>query len=545
MLGGPWRLAITITLIGLYEAWKKIQELRKQAPDWRADKGLAQNIQDSRARDRDRFSREMDTVNLNLADEARRRGISVEKYQELLKEDQKWAIEGRYRKFTAPSRMPPVLPEHETPEERADREAREAKEKAEKEQYIGKPKDKGGKAEAEEDLFGAYLKVLDQERQAEVQAAQDSLELLRSTNEKKKAELEKAMAEGLIDGQTYYARLQELQKEETNGALALMEKKKAAQIQAHREALADIDRQDVSPEMAGYLRQQEEAKHRMVMAQLAAETVRVKIEGEKKVTEELKRQIEVKQQYKRQTEDLSIETGALLGAISQQEAALQKLYLDWQRTKEEALKAGASLEFFQALEANYQAKKADTQFGGYASAITQGVSSLADALMEGGQNLKQAAHNIFKSIFTEAMKPGLEQLKGLLVSGFKNLFGEVGTAVSSAIMGVIGLIGMLLMSGGDSSSWSPSGVTSGVTAHEAVRGVIAGDTSIPIVKIGESLQDALVPTNAILGQIEENTRGIKGLSLQLTIPGLEEALEKAFSGYLERYFETLLQTGGA
>ncbi|MDD2900824.1 MAG: hypothetical protein PHU44_00145 [Syntrophales bacterium] len=544
LVGGPWRLAITITLLGFYEAWKKIQELRRQAPDWRADKGLAQNIQDSRARDRDRMSGEMDTANLNLADDARRRGLTVEKYQELLKEDQKWAIEGRYRKFTAPSRMPPVLPEYETPEERAAREAKEAREKAEKEQYIGKPKDKGGKSAQEEDLFGAYLKVLDQERQAEVQAAQDSLELLKSTNEKKKAELEKQLAEGLIDGQTYYARLQELQKEETDAALGLIEKKKAAQIQAHRDALADIDRQEISPEMAGYLRQQEEAKHRMVMAQLAAEAARVKLEGEKKVTEELKRQLEVQQQYKRQAEDLGIETGVLLGAISQQEAALQKLYLDWQRTKQEALKAGASPEFFQALEANYQAKKADTQFGGYASAITQGVSSLVDALMEGGQNLKQAAHNIFKSIFTEAMKPGLEQLKGLLVSGFKNLFGEVGTAVSSAIMGVIGLIGMLLTSGGGSSSWSPSGVTSGVTAHEAVRGIIAGPTSIPIAEIGESLQDALVPTNGILSQIEENTRGIKGLSLQLTIPGLEEALEKAFSGYLERYFENLLQTGG-
>ncbi len=34
-------------------------------------------------------------------------------------------------------------------------------------------------------------------------------------NEKEKAELEKKLAEGLIDGQTYYARLQELQQGET------------------------------------------------------------------------------------------------------------------------------------------------------------------------------------------------------------------------------------------------------------------------------------------------------------------------------------------
>ena len=37
IIGGPWKLIITISLVGFWEAWRKIQELKAAAPDWRAD----------------------------------------------------------------------------------------------------------------------------------------------------------------------------------------------------------------------------------------------------------------------------------------------------------------------------------------------------------------------------------------------------------------------------------------------------------------------------------------------------------------------------
>jgi hypothetical protein len=134
-------------------------------------------------------------------------------------------------------------------------------------------------------------------------------------------------------------------------------------------------------------------------------------------------------------------------------------------------------------------------------------------------------------------------LTQLLQDGFKELFGAAGGALGSAIMGVIGLVGMMLTSGGSKSSWSPSGVQSGVTAHEAVRGVIAGDTSIPIAEIGVSLQDALVSTNGILMDIERNTRGggAGGSNVQVSLEGVEDAVR----GAMERYFADRLQLGRA
>jgi len=403
-----------------------------------------------------------------------------------------------------------------------------------------------GAAGAEEDLFGEYLKVREQLRQAEIQDAQSSLDLLKATNEKKKAEMDKDLAEGLIDGQTYYARLREMESGETAAALALIDKKRQAQIKAHEDALADLARQEMSPEMAGYRRQEEDSKNRMALAQLAAEAAKVKLEGEKKVTEELKKQFEIQKQFKQKVEDLELSTA--WGPIEEQEAKLQQLYLEWQRAKADAIKEGVSPEMLARMEAAYGRKTWNAgpqaeQAAGMASAITQWFSSAVDAIMQGGQDLKKTLNSLFKAVFTEAMKPGLKELQQLLMNGFKELFGAAGGALGSAIMGVIGLVGMMLTSGGGKSSWSPSGVQSGVTAHEAVRGVIAGDTSIPIAEIGVSLQDALVSTNGILMDIERNTRGggAGGSNVQVSLEGVEEAVR----GAMDRYFADRLQLGRA
>jgi hypothetical protein len=298
--------------------------------------------------------------------------------------------------------------------------------------------------------------------------------------------------------------------------------------------------------MAGYRRQEEDSKNRMALAQLAAEEVKVKLEGEKKVTDELKKQFEIQKQFKQKVEDL--ELSSAWGPIEEQEAKLQQLYLEWQRAKAEAIQQGVSPELLARMETAYGRKTWNAgpqaeQAAGMASAITQWFSSAVDAIMQGGQDLKKTLNGLFKAVFTEAMKPGLKELQQLLMNGFKELFGAAGGALGSAIMGVIGLVGMMLTSGGSKSSWSPSGVQSSVTAHEAVRGVIAGDTSIPIAEIGVSLQDALVSTNGILMDIERNTRGggAGGSNVQVSLEGVEDAVR----GAMDRYFADRLQLGRA
>lgn len=405
------------------------------------------------------------------------------------------------------------------------------------------PADTGQSAKEKNDnLLSPYLAMLKAKRDAELQDAKNSLELLKETDALKKAELQRALSAQEIDGQTYYQRLQELQQQETTAALSMIEKKRQAQQKAYQDSITQLNAdQKLSPEAKDIARQKLEAENHKALLVLDAEAAKARLDGEVKVTNELKRQAEIKQQYQQKTEDLNLETAQLLGAVSEQEAKLQKLYLDWQRAKQEAIDKGAyTPEYAAALDKNYRAKKLDTQYGGYASTIADGLSSIASSLMEGGQGLVQAAHNVFKNLFDEALKPGLEALKSTLKSGFKTVFGESAGAISSAVMGAVAMIGMLLTSSKGSSSWSSSGVTSAVTSHEAVRGIIAGETSIPIAQIGTSLQDALVTTNGILSQIEANTRGggrggDGGALIQINAVNfdvLKEWLDKYFQDYL-------------
>jgi hypothetical protein len=435
-----------------------------------------------------------------------------------------------------------------SPEERKAK-AQTESETAQKKAMENAPKAPGkeGKAGAKEttdNLLAPMLAMYKVKREAELAEAQNSLDLLKSTNDKKRAELEKDLAEGVIDGQTYYQRLQELQQQETDASLAMIEKKKAAQAKAYKESLTEIEADPkMSDEAKSIARQKLAVENQKTVSKLALEGAQAKLDGEVKVTNELKRQVEVQKQYNEKTQDLNIETSELVGAISQQEATLQKQVLEWQRTKQDAIDAGGyTPEFAAAGEANLGAKQADTLYGGYASSITSGISSIVDALVDGGSELKEAANSMFKSLLNESLKSGLQQLQQLLVSGFKSVFGAAGGAISSAVMGVIGLVGTLLTSSSSSSSYSASSVTSSVTSSEAVRGVIAGDTTVAISEVSDSLSEAVAPHLGILRQIEENTRNSGGggsSQINVTIQGVQEAVRET----LEAYFRDYLLTG--
>jgi DNA-directed RNA polymerase subunit K/omega len=567
---GSWpTIVITVVLYGLYEAWNALQRLRAEAGFTPKVGQLGGAIQEGRARDKTRENKELDVSRSQDAEEAKRRGISQDDFIKRQKEDQKKFIEDRARIAKGqegppvPMSMPGVLPEHETPQEKLDREAAAATKKAKSEEFKAAPKDKkggGGGKEAKENadnILAPLLAMYKAKRAAELQDAQNSLDILKTTNDKKRAELEKDLASGLIDGKTYYQSLQDLNKAETDATLAMIAQKRAAQTKAYQESLSEVSADKKLSDAAKNIAVQKlEAENKKEISRLDTEAVQAKLEGEKKVTEELKRQFSVQKEYIDSTKRLDIENAQLMGQITAQEAVVRGLYLDWVEAKRKAFEAGvlnpASPTFVpgagEAIDKNLELKKGEALYGGYASQITQGISTLADALMTGGQDLMKAANGIFKNLFDEAMKPGLESLKNALTSGFKSMFGEAGAGLASAVMGVIGLIGMLLTSSGSKSSFSASGVQSKVTGTEAVRGIIAGATEIPIAQIGSSLADALVATNGILKQIEANTRG--GGSQMATPTGASQpvniqvnGMEKSIRSAMDNYFNNYLLEG--
>jgi len=414
--------------------------------------------------------------------------------------------------------------------------------------YVGTAKAGGAKSakETTDNLLAPLLAMYKVKREADLQEAQNSLDLLKSTNDRKRAILAKDLAEGLIDGQTYYQRLQELQQQETAAAIAMIGQKRQAQQKAYQESLTQVEADaKLSEDAKSIARQKFEAENRKALSKLDTEAIQAKLDGEAKVANELRRQVDLRKQYEDSTAALNIDTAQLLGAISEQEATLMQLNLDWKRNRDAAIKAGLSPSdpFFEAGEKNLEAKKAHVLYGGYASQITQGISSLADALASGTADLKKSLNSMFKGVFNESIKPGIDQLKNLLVSGFKEIFGTAGGAIANAVMGVIGLVGMMLTSRG-SKSWSASSVQGGVTGHEAVRGIIAGETSLPIAQIGVSLAEALTPTNGILLRIEDKIGNMGGgNSGGGTIIQVNAISPESLKNFLDSYFANYLMQG--
>ena len=518
-IAGPWGLVIAVSLIGMAAALKQVETLTKTHPEY---VGGAEWVP---------------------SEEFKAGGLE----------------QGRREKYKpstvgTPSPMggyygekPQVSPDQ------AKAEADAAADRAKLENALKGGGKKGGGGGGKDTEWAQevreYLKMVETIRQADLKQAESSIEILRASHATKKADLDKQLAEGLIDGQTYYDRLKLMEEGEAAVALALIEKKKQAQMKAHADALQGLSLEDVTPQVAEYRRYELEVKNKSELAKLEADAAKIKLENEKRVTDELKRQFEATKKIKEETEDLKL--GTAWGPIQEQEAAIQTLINTWNRAKAAKLEAlGASSPEYTAFVTAGEAKlqtdinkaKYGDQISGAVDAITNGFNSVVDSISAGGQNLRDSLRTMFSDLFKVGLKPGLDQLKQLLMDGFKKLFdSDVGAGLGSAVMGVIGLAGMMLTSK-SSSSFTPSGVTSSVTAHEAVRGVIAGPTDIPIAQIGTSMQDALVPTNGILSQIEINTRigGGSGGGISLSLgDGFFERLQN----YLDSYFADKLQLG--
>jgi hypothetical protein len=539
LIGGPWKLIITVSLLGLYEAWKEIQRLRKEVP-WAFESGpyLGPKIKEGVARDRDRFNQEMGDQ--ALAAEAARRGVTKEELDRILKENLKRQAEKKPL-----LELPPVLQGQETPQEKAEREAAEAKKKAEEEAKarLGPGKETKGKGAAEkstEDLLAMLDQYLDAKQQKEIQAAEESFAIFKAENDKKRAELELALAEGKITGEQYYAALKEMQQAETEQALALIEKKIAAENQAYERAKAAVTRSDASPEAQELELAKLREAHELRIIQLKGEAGRVGIENAKKLIDLAKQEFE----NRKRIED-TLASGreeAALGPVAEKEAEINRLLRERARLREELVRLGATEgevsqfdRITKELEIN---KRFGEQIKGYTNLTSGFFGDLTDAIMAGEMDLRQTLNKFFKSLFKQALEPAMKQMMQWLTDFFKQMFGSLGETILNSLMGVIALIGMFLTSGGGGSSWTPSGVQSSVTGHEAVRGIIAGETSIPVAQVSESLAEAVAPHLSVLRQIEFNTRGSGGgggAQVSVTIQGVKEAIREAMDAYFRDY----------
>jgi hypothetical protein len=423
---------------------------------------------------------------------------------------------------------------------------------------LDKPADpaagKKGAKKAAEDILKIWEGFYKAKRDLDIKAAEQGLETFRSEMELRKAELGRQLEAGTLAAEAYYRGINEIEENLSQRALQVLDLKIAKEKEAYEWALKELQARvakgEVGPEAASIMQKKLLLESQARLTALEAEKIRTRLADERRITEQLREQLE----NRRKIDEiiLDAEAKAAFTEIEQHEAEINLLLKEQEEHRRELIRllaqqvvlgqmtpaeAGAALGRFEgAAGREQQIAKIGEEAKRWADAVTTGISDLVDSLIEGGRTLKETLNDFFRRLFKESLVPGFKQLQATMEKLFMDLFGAMGKSIANGIMGVIGLVGMLLTGGGGGGSFSPSGASVGVTTHEAVRGIVAGPSSIPIGEIGESLQDALVPTNSILRNIEENTR-----DLQLTISG-EEFLNK-LQDVLDNYFANALMTG--
>ncbi len=152
-----------------------------------------------------------------------------------------------------------------------------------------------------------------------------------------------------------------------------------------------------------------------------------------------------------------------------------------------------------------------------AASISGSVSAGAlDGLMQAfdgeGVDLAESFGQVFGDIFADSMEDVIGGLADKLTEMLEGAFDGMGEGLGQALGAGIGIAGSLVARqlGGTSTQQSfSSRAQSQVTSSQAIRGVVAGPTSIPIAQVGNAIRDAgaetlaeLVLQTALLGRID-------------------------------------------
>lgn len=186
-----------------------------------------------------------------------------------------------------------------------------------------------------------------------------------------------------------------------------------------------------------------------------------------------------------------------------------------QRLANEIAIANATKAALPTILAEKQAAKFGTAVGqDFSNAISGAIQSAVDGDFDFRKFGKQLATSLLKT----ALQPFIDSMASAIGGLFKSLATQFGASLASAVLAVVGLLGILAFSKTQTTS-EPANAGLGKafeTTGEPLRGVIAGRKSIPVAQIFSALSSALIPTNQILRQIAANTAGMKNGRQQST-----------------------------
>lgn len=167
-------------------------------------------------------------------------------------------------------------------------------------------------------------------------------------------------------------------------------------------------------------------------------------------------------------------------------------------------------------------------------------SAITDSFEGKKTDFAKAFKGVADSLFKDSAKILVDNLKTSIQDGLKaglkglNLSDSMVSTLGPAFLAGFALIASFvlgqLLNGGNSNA-TAGNPTVGIQSTEQVRGIIGGETQIPIGLVGESLQDALVPTNLLLSRIAAGVERINGGGLNST--QLQDLIGQSISDALQ------------
>ncbi len=237
------------------------------------------------------------------------------------------------------------------------------------------------------------------------------------------------------------------------------------------------------------------------------------LEIQREITTELRKANELLEKRQRNIEAFGGQTNAERAEQINAESALRQRAFD--RTNVDP----AQQDRFAGQERLIRIQKAiEDQVGAITGAIEAAFDTIIDGIVEGAFQFRDLAQTVSKDLIKSGLDGLIKEIQSAVSDGMEKLFESAGVAgaqkAAQALTLALGLILAIISRVGNKGDFTASGGSGGSGIDQSslpTRGLIGGDTSLPIAQINEGLLEAMLPTNAILATIERNTRPLAGL----------------------------------
>lgn len=177
------------------------------------------------------------------------------------------------------------------------------------------------------------------------------------------------------------------------------------------------------------------------------------------------------------------------------------------------------------------AKLVDPEIDAFISAFNSTIDAVVNGIVEGTFEFKSLAKTLSKDLIKSGLVELITQARKAIGKGLTKIFSafgeETAKAAGQALALGLGLLLAVLSRAGNKGEFTATGGQGGgssISNSRQVQGIIGGETSLPLAEINVGLKEAMIPTNALLTQIERNTRALSSNAMTIDPGTLQQAL---------------------